>query len=267
MEYLRLLGSGGQARIFLVREKNRLYACKESEKKELLKRESGFLKLAEHKRFPCFADYREGTKKGFLFMEYVEGIQLGKSMCERGIPEYREALRILVETAEGIAFLHDRKKPIIHRDIKPENIMIQKNGAVKIIDLGCACFADGQERSAAGTKGYAPREQLKMEGQGLYSDVYAFGRLMHFLFTGDNPYLPPYEKPDVRKYDRSFDCDLAALITACVREECGKRPPDMRYVLQELKKIAEKKKKWVYLWRRKGLYQREFVYEKNILLK
>lgn len=270
MEKIRILGSGGQAKIFLVKSGEQYFACKESCKVEALEREGMFLQLADHERFVKFVDYQEKEGKGFLVMEYVSGSNLGSILCEEGGMDTDRAMRILLEVAEGIAFLHSMRRPVIHRDIKPENIMINREGRVKLIDMGCACFVKETGGKSVGTKGYAPAEQMDLSGlQGTYSDVYAFGRLMHYLLTGDNPYLPPFEKPDIRKYDRSFAKNLACLVEACVREKSAQRLPDMRYVLHELKKIEERRntRRHFTIGGRFGIHQGEFVYEKNILMK
>ena len=266
-EYLRILGSGGQAKIFLVRVGDKLLASKESEKTELLSRESDFLRRADSDRFAEFEDFYIANGKGFLLMEFLPGDNLGKLLCEKGIPDYEESMRILIGAAEGIAWLHSMKEPVMHRDIKPENIMITSQKEVKIIDLGCACYAKKAGTAAVGTKGYAPREQMEASGQGLYSDVYAFGKMMHYLLTGDDPRLPPPIKPGIRSYNRLFGKNLADLTAACVREKAENRPPDMRYVLHELKKIAEKKGIWMKKGEMKEIYRREFIYEKNVLMK
>lgn len=53
----------------------------------------------------------------------------------------------------GLEYLHD--KGIIHRDIKPENLVLDKNGYVRITDLGIArLWKPENSADTSGTPGY-----------------------------------------------------------------------------------------------------------------
>eukprot|EP00198_Chlamydomonas_reinhardtii_P014188 XP_001703525.1 predicted protein [Chlamydomonas reinhardtii] len=49
-----------------------------------------------------------------------------------------EQLRIAVDVATGLQYLHERTPAIVHRDLKPANILIDPNGTAKISDFGLA---------------------------------------------------------------------------------------------------------------------------------
>ncbi|KAG2442917.1 hypothetical protein HXX76_002993 [Chlamydomonas incerta] len=49
-----------------------------------------------------------------------------------------EQLRIAVDVATGLQYLHERTPAIVHRDLKPANILIDANGTAKISDFGLA---------------------------------------------------------------------------------------------------------------------------------
>ena len=79
-----------------------------------------------------------------------------------------EAVRAIVEQiARGLRAFH--RKEILHLDLKPENIMIDRLGAVKIIDFGAARAAGIAEIAASvegthfvGTVGYSAPELIQM---------------------------------------------------------------------------------------------------------
>ena len=80
-----------------------------------------------------------GTQQNFLVMEYVEGQTLRGLLEElTRVPE--ELCRhIGREMAKGLAAIH--AAGAVHRDLKPENVLITKEHAVKVMDLGVAQLA------------------------------------------------------------------------------------------------------------------------------
>ncbi len=275
-----LAGQGAFSLVYRVRRRKDglLCACKISRERRQWERETAFLwrvRDAGHPLFPQIYDSWQEDGECFLVMEYVSGQGLGKLMHVKGRLAQEQAVFIGIRLAEGLAFLEEREG-MLYRDLKPENVKVCENGEVKLLDFGCICSKTkegGKEafggRGHAGTPGYAAPEQLDPRGEvGEYSDVYAFGRLLHYLLTGDNPYLPPARKPPIRSYDRSLSRVLEGLLEECVRLEGKERLPDMRCVLRRLKRLHKKgslryaAQELCALWRgRKPAY----LYEKNIL--
>ena len=50
-----------------------------------------------------------------------------------------QAVDYIVQTARGLQYAHDQG--IVHRDIKPGNLLLDKEGTVKILDMGLARIA------------------------------------------------------------------------------------------------------------------------------
>ena len=81
----------------------------------------------------------------FFVTEYVPGIDLRKLVRRRGKLSMTEAATIISQTAEGLAYAHERD--LVHRDIKPGNILVTPDGRTKVIDLGLAAFLARRGRS------------------------------------------------------------------------------------------------------------------------
>ena len=95
-----------------------------------------------------------------------------------------------LDAAEGMAFLHSGRPPMIHRDIKAGNILLTEQGGCKLADFGLARQLDGAEATwsgdFAGTPGYWAPEIEEMyekrkrgkhdhEPHGLNADVWSMG--------------------------------------------------------------------------------------------
>lgn len=81
----------------------------------------------------------------------------------------------------AIEYLHS--KSIIYRDLKPENIMVDKKGALKVVDMGTAKILrveDGMKTfTILGTPHYMAPEILTtkgFKGYGLNVDLWSIGK-------------------------------------------------------------------------------------------
>ncbi|RME79336.1 MAG: serine/threonine protein kinase, partial [Planctomycetota bacterium] len=104
-----------------------------------------------------------------------------------------KALDIIRQIAGALQ--HAWEHGIIHRDIKPENIMVQKDGIVKLCDLGLVkCLYDEKSTrittlgTTVGTPLYMSPEQAKGEELDIRTDIYALGITFFELVTGKPPY-------------------------------------------------------------------------------
>ena len=79
-------------------------------------------------------DAGETKKTHFLVMEYVDGQDLEAVVAERGRLPVADALDYVLQTARGLEYAHSQG--VVHRDIKPANLLLDKNGRVKILDMG-----------------------------------------------------------------------------------------------------------------------------------
>ncbi|ESW26998.1 hypothetical protein PHAVU_003G164800 [Phaseolus vulgaris] len=127
----------------------------------------------------------EGSKR-LLVYEYMSNGSLGNLIFvgkSQRRPEWDERVRIAVEIARGIMYLHEEcEAPIIHCDIKPENILVDEFWTAKISDFGLAkLLMPDQTRTmtrARGTRGYVAPEWNKNVPISVKTDVYSYGIML-----------------------------------------------------------------------------------------
>lgn len=143
----------------------------------------------------------------YLVMELVEGRDLA-SVLERGALDWRIALRVFRDLAEGLGHAHGRG--VAHRDVKPANIMVCRDGVVVLVDFG---IAFDQERTRLTEVGFVPGtvEYLAPEcfrgGDGhtrdrKRGDVYALGVVIYEALTGEKAFRLPKELGFAEKLGR-----------------------------------------------------------------
>jgi serine/threonine-protein kinase len=127
----------------------------------------------------------------YIVMEYVEGQTLREIVKTQGPISQQRVIEVMADVCAALDFSH--KHSIIHRDVKPANIMINRAGAVKVMDFGIArALGEGQNvtQTAAviGTAQYLSPEQARGEAVDARSDVYAAGCVLFELLTGEPPF-------------------------------------------------------------------------------
>jgi eukaryotic-like serine/threonine-protein kinase len=133
----RLVGEGGMATVFLAQDRRhgRRVAIK-TLRAELAAsigadRFLREIRVAASLQHPnVLALYDSGDADGILYyvMPFVEGESLRDRLNREQQLPLHDAVRIVREAAEGLAYAHERG--VVHRDIKPENILLQ-NGRLR----------------------------------------------------------------------------------------------------------------------------------------
>ncbi len=129
----------------------------------------------------------------YYVMEYVDGDTLDEVLRkQRPLGEDR-VIQVGIEVAEALE--HARNQGIVHRDIKPSNIILNREGHVRILDLGLAKPSGNLQDTLTepgewvGTPHYMSPEQAIAEGTvDSRTDVYALGVVMYEMVVGDVPF-------------------------------------------------------------------------------
>lgn len=213
-EILSTLGWGGIAVVYLAkdRELDEQVALKvfyEDDFGEdniaLTKNEVKLARMITHKNIVRIYDFGIEFGCPYISMEYVPGYTLWDFIVRNTPVSIGVGLVIAHQVASAIEAAH--AQGVVHRDLKAENIMINRRGVIKVMDFGFAatiskhvttgamvkCYSSAEhavqpEEYVSGTPEYMAPEII---GGGIYDhrvDIYAFGVILFFLFTGELPF-------------------------------------------------------------------------------
>ncbi|KAK4844808.1 hypothetical protein QYF36_024655 [Acer negundo] len=103
----------------------------------------------------------------------------------------RKRLRMALDAARGMNYLHNCTPVIVHRDLKSPNLLVDKNWVVKVCDFGLSRMKNStflSSRSTAGTAEWMAPEVLRNEPSDEKCDVYSFGVILWELNTMRQPW-------------------------------------------------------------------------------
>ena len=204
---LEPLGSGGMGKVFLAEHismKHRV-AIKvlpikpndRSSQQARFQREARASGALNHPNIVQTHDFdTDGKNFLYLVMDYVEGINLFDLVRKRGPLPIEAAAQYLAQAAEGLHHIH--QAGLIHRDLTPGNLLLDRQGIIKILDLGLARFhLDNHdpitqrfdEKAVLGTADYlAPEQALRASEVDIRGDIYSLGATGYYLLTGRPPF-------------------------------------------------------------------------------
>jgi serine/threonine protein kinase len=228
-------------------------------------REVEILEGLSHPNIVSLLWHGRDERKCHMIMELMDGdlyslMQERLEECGSNGPPFSisEAVHIMLQVAEGMLFLHEKK--IVHRDLKSRNILIKHMKATevrikyvhaKVADFGLSRTKEksmtysNQTQNQGTTKWMAPEmlkdrnedDEVEVEGEEVKSypfkvDVYSFGMVCFEILSGDVPFSSSTPK-EVRRMVLGGErpqlpdvCPerLRCLIEACWRSEPNERP-------------------------------------------
>ncbi|KAI5064077.1 hypothetical protein GOP47_0020747 [Adiantum capillus-veneris] len=215
----------------------------------------------------CYEDDHRLLVYEFLSRGSLENHLFGRS---RHTLSWANRLKIAIDAARGLTFLHDAQKPVIYRDFKTSNILLDAAFNAKLSDFGLAKDGPTGDKThvttrVMGTYGYAAPEYVATGRLTAKSDVYGFGVVLLEILTGKRAvdknraggeqnlveWATPY-LADKRKWSRVLDQRLdgqyslkgaqkaASLALQCLCQD-PKLRPTMKEVLESLEPLLNPK--------------------------
>jgi pentatricopeptide repeat protein len=183
----------------------------------------------------------------YYVMPFIAGESLRVKLAREGELPVNEALRILREVVDALAYAH--RNGVVHRDIKPDNVLLSEGHAV-VTDFGVAkAVSASSGRSsltslgvALGTPAYMAPEQAAADPHVDHrADIYAVGALAYEMLAGRTPFIAPTpqaqlaahitQAPDpLSQHRRAVTPVLNAILMRCLE----KRPADRWQAAGEL---------------------------------
>ncbi|KAL5576875.1 hypothetical protein UlMin_018574 [Ulmus minor] len=219
-----------------------------------------------HGNLTSLVGYCNEENNSALVYEYMENGNLQSYLSDElssKILKWEDRLRIAIDAAQGLEYLHyGCKPPIIHRDVKCTNILLNEKNQAKLSDFGLSKIFPTDSGThvstvVAGTFGYLDPETHRLNEK---SDVYSYGVVLLEIITGrpvilktnDNIHIGQWvklmlEKGEIKsiidpRLQENFNMNSAwkALEIAmnCISPSSSERPT-MNQVVEELKECLE----------------------------
>ena len=282
---VKLLGKGGMGEVWLlqIEERREFYAVKildpelAAKDREFQKR---FLREAElamsirHRNLIEVFDVGKDPETGlcYILMEYVSGGTLSDLIHKKGSLPIYDAVKIVYQVADVLNCI--AKHGIVHRDIKPDNILFDKDGKVKIADLGIArrsldqhTMTMTQTGVVIGTPAYmAPEQMMDSHHVDIRADIYSLGIVFYEMLAGKRPNegdtviqllvkaMRGEQIPDVRTIRPKISATIAELVNLMCAMDASKRvatPHEVMVVISEIRYVRGLTVRRKLLWRKR----------------
>ncbi|XP_062001212.1 probable serine/threonine-protein kinase PBL11 isoform X1 [Rosa rugosa] len=211
----------------------------------------------------CFEDDHRLLVFEFMSRGGLDNHLFGRDSCLQPL-SWILRMKISLEAANVLAFLHNGEETVIHRDITSSNILLDSTYNAKLADFGLAKDGPAGDKShvttaVMGTHGYAAPEYIATGHLTAKCDVYGFGVVMLEMLSGRRSLdqslptgqhnLVEWAKPYLaskRGVHKVFDPRLkgqysvaGALKAANLAKQCLSEEPEFRPNMTEVVKALE----------------------------
>jgi serine/threonine protein kinase len=263
---LEPIGSGGMADIYLCEHTTmrhkvavKILPLEKLKDPSLLgrfRREAQAIATLNHPNIVRAYDLDHEGNLHYMVTEYIDGSDLQELVKRNGplVPE--RAANYIAQAAAGLQHLHEAG--LVHRDIKPGNLLLDRTGAVKLLDLGLARFSDIERQDnltreyddgrVLGTADYiAPEQSIKGSEVDIRADIYSLGGSFYFLLKGEAPFegtsvtqkLLFHQIKDPPPLPAFVPKDIIALLKKMMMKKADERPQTPADVVTALLRYLE----------------------------
>ena len=175
----------------------------------------------------------------YLAMELVDGAPLSAAL--RNAWPSNAVAAVGRQAADALAAAH--RVGMTHRDVKPANLLLQADGAVRVVDFGLARRASAMEErvtatgARVGTPAYMAPEQIDGRAIGPATDVFALGVVLYRALAGQHPFARDSAEATalaviatrcapLQSVAPMADAALTAVVMCCLEQRPEDRYPD-----------------------------------------
>lgn len=201
----KLIGSGEFCDVFkaLERSSGRTVALKRLKIRQMFDgkarfdcmREIQLLRKLDHPNIIRHIESFFANSELYIVLEYANAGDLSKMLDyfrKKAIAlNEKNVWNFFSQVVTGLRYMHSKR--VMHRDLKPANVLINKDGTVKLGDLGLSAILSATSdhaRSLVGTPYYMAPERLSELEYTFSADIWSLGCLLYELVT---LYPPFYE--------------------------------------------------------------------------
>jgi serine/threonine protein kinase len=256
----RELASGGMARVYLATLRGAVGFEKRLVVKQIrpeLSQDEAFVrrfveeaKIAVELSHPNIVPvYELGVELGtyYIAMELCEGLTLTEVLMETGALDPAEGSYVGIEICRALDYAH-RRGGIVHRDVTPRNVLLDEEGAVRLIDFGIAAPHTGTRAAehieVFGSPGHMPLEQIRGERLTPATDVFAVGALLIEAWTGRPPFRRATFEASAEALNEPLPelagelASIADVIAQAVARRASDRPQDAETLARRLRDFS-----------------------------
>lgn len=244
----RLLGSAGFARTVVIK-RMKAELAENNEFVEMFVDEARLASRVQHPNVVSTLDVVRDGKELFIVMEYVHGRSLDELIATSQLRGEKIPPRIVsalgVQALLGLHAAHEATSDggdplsLVHRDFSPHNVLVDVDGAARVVDFGVAKAAQKLHKTRDGqVKGkwaYMSPEQVEGIDLDRRSDIFAAGIVLwealtcRRLFHHENPAriatdIVYKDAPPPSKHAGACPPELDAVVLKALQKE-----PEARY--------------------------------------
>src|SRR5205807_4367368 len=150
-------------------------------------REARAVARLDHPNIVRAHDIDHDDKLHFIVLEFVDGCNLHDFIRRNGTLSWERAANYIRQASLGLQHAHEAG--LVHRDIKPGNLLLDRQGVVKLLDMGLARFLEDRDSkprdwevgNALGTADYIAPEQVENSLVDIRADIYSLGATLYYL--------------------------------------------------------------------------------------
>ncbi|XP_022738623.1 RGS domain-containing serine/threonine-protein kinase A-like isoform X2 [Durio zibethinus] len=131
------------------------------------KKEIDIMRKLRHPNVLLFMGAVYSQERPAIVTEFLSRGSLFKTLHKNNQAlDVRRRMRMALDVARGMNYLHHRNPPIVHRDLKSSNLLVDRNWNVKVGDFGLSRWKNGTfltTKSGRGTPQWMAPEVLRNE--------------------------------------------------------------------------------------------------------
>ncbi|XP_057859089.2 serine/threonine-protein kinase ppk1 isoform X2 [Cryptomeria japonica] len=159
---------------------------------DAFRKEVALMKKLRHPNILLFMGAVTSSERLCIVTEFLPRGSLFR-LLQRNTPgmDWKRRVRMALDIARGMNYLHHLNPPIVHRDLKSSNLLVDKNWTVKVGDFGLSRLKNSTfltAKSGKGTPQWMAPEILRNEPSNEKSDIYSFGVVLWELATEKIPW-------------------------------------------------------------------------------